>query len=563
MHAFRIRLSVGRGTHLKDYEMQLKLLYLIAIFLPALQGLYAGEPEEDNGLTTGKNAWIPAQQTGLVKGSFVPRNRGINLPPNPKIMVIPVNNDTSKDDMIDEWQAQFIHRRLKAAERDKFDLIVLEIDSPGGDVLVTKQINDDLTKSKVPVVAFIKSKAMSCGAIMALACKIIIMEPHSEIGSAKAFSPMGDLATAVRQKLDAEMRAIMRDLCATNGYPPALAEGMVDSTLEVIETRDQNQRFMTGEEFQIESKRGATQVKIWKSKNQILTLTAEEARTAGIASGLASNMDEVALGLGVPGAQIVRMDISGAELVARFLSNPLWRWALVIIGLIALFIEMHSPGHGVGYAAFALCMGIFFWLQIFSNNAGLLELIMFGVGSVLVAVELFILPTFGALGFLGIALTIVSIVLAFLPEGMLPGLLGSSGKPSDYMMKQAIEGMEWATLTLLSIIGFFTVVWWKGIRMPGVSRIALETVNTGTIRGGSSSSARLHSIERGAQPHVGTKLSALVGLSGTAETMLRPAGKVRLEGATYDAVTEGDFIEPGTKILVLRTQGSALVVRSS
>src|SRR5204863_9966659 len=162
---------------------------------------------------------------------------------------------------------------------------------------------------------------------------------------------------------------------------------------------------------------------------------------------------------------IVRMDISAAESTARFLASPFWRVALVILGLIGLFLELKSPGHGFGYAAFAICLGFFFWLQVFAQNAGILELALFGAGSVLVAVELFILPTFGMFGFLGIGAVIVSIVLAFLSEGSLPGLLGYSGKTPDYLMRQIIEGMEWATLTLLSIIGFFTVVWWKGVKL--------------------------------------------------------------------------------------------------
>lgn len=525
--------------------------------------LWAGEPEEDFTLSTGKQAWMVAQDSGLVNGSFRPRTRGINLPPNAKIMVIPLNDrETTKSGHVDEWQASFLKRRLKMADRDKFDLVVLEIDTFGGELDPCKRMLDDIAACKTPVIAYVKSKAISAGAILALGTKLIVMEPGTEIGSAKVvFLGGADLNAAMRQKEDGAMGAIMRNLCTANGHSYALAQGLVDSSIEVLEVANAKRRFITGEEFPIDAARGATLVKIWKSKGQILALTAQEAHTTGLASGLASNMEEVALGLGVPNAQIVRVDITSAELVARFLSNPLWRWALVILGLIALFIEMHSPGHGVGYAAFALCMGMFFYLQVFSNNAGLLELIMFGAGAVLVAVELFILPTFGALGFVGIGLLIVSIVLAFLPEGMLPGLLGYAGKPPDYMMRQAVEGMEWATLTLLSIIGFFTVVWWKGIKMPGINRLALVTANTGNIRGGSASSARLHAVEGGAQPQAATRLGALVGMAGTAETMLRPAGKIRVEGVTYDAVSEGDFIEPGTRIIVLRTQGSALVVR--
>ncbi|HLX64386.1 MAG TPA: NfeD family protein [Planctomycetota bacterium] len=527
---------------------------------PLCVNLLAVESDDE---PSGKSAWMHAQESGLVAGSFVPSKRGINLKPNAKIMVIPVNDENTNSGMIDEWQVHFIQRRLRHAEREKFDLIVLEITTRGGDVVACKQITDSVAACKVPTIAFVRSYAFSGGAILALGCKGVIVEPHSEMGAAKGFNPNGDLATAVRQKLDGVMRAIMRDLCTVNNYPCALAEAMVDSTMEVVETRGGTRRFMSKEDFDIESKRGATLVKTVKLKDQILTLTGQELVDDGVASGVASSMEELALGMGAPNAQIVRMDISSAESVARFFSNPIWCWLLVIIGLLALFVELAHPGHGIGYAVFAFSMGMFFWLQVFSNNAGLIELILFGVGALLLAFELFVLPTFGALGFVGIAMVIVSIVAAFLPEGMLPGLLGFSGKPSEFMMQQAISGAKWASLTLMTIIAFMGLAWWKGIKLPWSNRFALKTVNSSTIAGGGGSSAALLAVQGGIEPHAGTKLSALTGMSGVAETVLRPAGKVRLEGITYDAISEGGFIEAGVKVIVLRAQGSAVVVRAT
>ena len=525
--------------------------------------LLAEEPELDDPLVVKPAPWILSQDKGLSKGSFNPIKRGLRLPPNAKIMVIPIHDDdTSKEGYMDEWQSLFVRRRLKAAEREKFDLVVLEIDTFGGLVVPTQRMIQEISTCKVPVIALVKNKAMSCGALLSLGCKMIVMEPNSQIGSAKILAGENrDFTTAMRQKTDAAMRAYVRNLCSQNVHPQALAEGMVDSNIEVIETTDSNQRFMTDEEFSMASKRGIALVKKWKLKDQILALTAKEAINAGLASGIAADMNEVVLGLNVPNATIVRMDISASEKVARFLSWQGWSWLLVIVALIGLFWEMASPGHGVGYAVFVFCMGVFFWLQIFSNNASIFEIVLFGLGALLVAVELFILPTFGALGFAGLAMVIFSIVLAFLPEGSLPGLLGYSGKPNEFLMHEIVQGMEWATLTLLSILGFFSLIWWKGISLPGVNRMALTTVNSGTVRGGGSSSATLRAVE--SSPREGTKLSAFAGLVGTTETVLRPAGKIRLDGATYDAVSEGGFIEAGAAVYVLRAQGSALVVRLS
>ena len=535
----------------------------ILLFTLALHfgGLLALEPDVDDVSPPKQAPWIASQDKGLSKGSFNPWKRGITLPANARIMVIPIHDDeTTKAGWMDGWQANFVRRRLKAAEREKYDLVVLEIDTHGGEGDAVEKMNKDIEKCGVPVIALVQNKALSAGALLSLGCKMIIMEPNSEIGSAKVVGGSvdifgqftgGDFSAAIRQKHDAYMRAMARSLCDRNGHPHAIAQGMVDSTIEVIETSDSNQRFMTDSEFETASKRGISLIKKWKLKNQILAMTAPEAVRSGLAAGIASNMDEVALGMNAPNAQITRMEISASESAARFLSSPWWRVLLVVVGLIALFIEMKSPGHGIGYASFALCMGLFFWLQIFANNAGLFELVLFGLGALLVAVELFILPTFGALGFAGISMVIVSIVLAFLPEGSAPGLLGYSGKPNEVLMRQIIDGMQWATLTLLTIIGFFTVVWWKGIALPGVSRMALNTVNSGSVHGNVKTET----------PRQDANVNGLNDREGVTETALRPAGKIRLDGRTYDAVSEGGFIDAGRPVRVLRSQGSALVVR--
>ncbi len=546
------------------------MLQRLSIIMLALlcAGLAAGESDDDLPV----DAKSLAQDKGLVKGSFNPRKRGISIPANARIMVVPINDDSTKDGYLDPWQALFLQRRLKAAEREKYDLVVIEIDSNGGMTDAVKAMIKDIEKCKVPAVAYIRNKAMSAGSYLALGTKMIVMEPNSEMGSAMTVGlaqknwwskdHVGvDFTSAMRQKIEAGERAYIRTLCDENGYPHALAEGMVASSMEVIETNDLNQRFMNDDEFAAAEKRGTIRIKTVKKKDQILAVNAKEAVNMGLAAGTASNLGcELALGLGATSPEIVRMEVSAAEKVARVFSSPLWCALLIAVGLIGLFVELGIGGHGVGYAAFAICMGSFFYLQIFSNNAGLLEMLLFGGGAILVAVEMFVLPTFGSLGFVGIAMVIGSIVLSFLPEGSLPGLLGYSGKPSDYLMNQIKEGMEWATLSLLAIIGFFTVVWWRGVSLPGMFRLALHTVNSGTARGGSASSAALPAIQSGADARPASKLSALAGMTGTAETVLRPAGKVRLDGATYDAVSEGGFIDPGTPVRVLRAQGSALVV---
>ena len=138
--------------------------------------------------------------------------------------------------------------------------------------------------------------------------------------------------------------------------------------------------------------------------------------------------------------------VTASESVARVVSHPLWRVLLVVIGLVEFFWEMKAPGHGLGYILFAFCMGLFFWQRFFANNAGMAEIILFGLGAVLVGVELFVLPTFGFPGFVGFAMILASIVLSFLPDSVSLSILWKSnfGGASPGEVKLLTEGLSWA-----------------------------------------------------------------------------------------------------------------------
>jgi membrane-bound serine protease (ClpP class) len=95
----------------------------------------------------------------------------------------------------------------------------------------------------------------------------------------------------------------------------------------------------------------------------------------------------------------------------------------------------------------------------------------------------------------------------------------------------------------------------KGAKLPGLSRMALHAQMSATING----SAVALATTSGGKP----ALDALIGQSGTVEAVLRPAGKVRLNGVTYDAVSEGGFLQTGATVKVLRVSSNGLVVRET
>ena len=99
--------------------------------------------------------------------------------PAPKVYVVPV------EEMIDPGLASFIERSIGEAEEEQADLILLEIDTPGGMVDSAMEIRKSIDRTKTPVVALVKGGAISAGAYITLACPKIAMVPGSTIGDAE------------------------------------------------------------------------------------------------------------------------------------------------------------------------------------------------------------------------------------------------------------------------------------------------------------------------------------------------------------------------------------------
>ena len=133
-------------------------------------------------------------------------------------------------------------------------------------------------------------------------------------------------------------------------------------------------------------------------------------------------------------------------------------------------------------------------------------------------------------------------------------MLQGRGTPGDVALLK--EGLFWATLTVVILLAAVVTALLKGAHLPGLSRLALraELKSTTTTFEGSGTAAFVSNGNG--------DISALIGKTADAETVLRPAGKIRLSGATYDAVSEGSYIDAGAKVVVLKVSAGTLVVRA-
>lgn len=501
-----------------------------------------------------------------------------------RVMVIPVNDDeTTRTQMIDVWQAGFVGRRLHEAEREKYDLVILEIDTHGGDLFACDKINTALHACKVPTLAFITDRAFSGGAIISLGTRGIGMAPGAQIGGALAVGPNSDLQPDQRRKVREYLIKMMEGLGERNDYPVAIARGMVDAESEVVETDDPTHRFATREELDNWSKQVSTRgpvpnvLSVWKKSDSVLSLTAQQAYDANLSSGIYADRNAMLTGMGVQPAEVFVNDITVTEKITRFFSHPGWLVFFVIVGLIGLIWEIKSPGHGIGYGVFGLCLGLFFWLAIFAETAGTAELILFGLGALLLGLEIFVIPGFGVAGIAGTALVLLSILLSFLPEGTLPSFFNAPGEIHPFQAEQINYGLTWALVTLLACLGLLIFMLVFGIKLPGLARMALKSEvvpspdGTAALALGTQPSytPAYPETAKGRAPPAAAQLAEapaalaeLLGKEGQAESVLRPAGKVRIDGVSYDALSEGDWIETGRKIKVLDVRGTGLVVRA-
>jgi membrane-bound serine protease (ClpP class) len=397
--------------------------------------------------------------------------------------------------------APFIERSIAEATEAGARAVVLDIDTPGGRVDAAERIADAVRDTDMPVYALVNRRAFSAGALISLATREIFMLPGSVIGAA---TPVDGTGTKAPEKIVSAMRSEMRALAEARGLDPRVAEAMVDEAIEL---------------------EGVTVA------GSLLTLTTAEAVGLGYAVEVAS-FDAMLDAIGATGAEVHTMGVNWAEQIVRFLSHPVVSPFLLSLGFLGLIIEIKTPGFGVGGAIGILALGAFFGSHLILGLAGWEDLLIFGIGVVLIAVEIFLIPGFGIAGLLGIA----GIV-----GGLFLSLLG--GYPTVPDLAQA--GGVITTAFLVALI----TAWALLRRLPGSRRLAERGIfllsRTSRETGYTSQTMR----------------PELVGTEGIALTDLRPTGVGLFGDEHVDVVSDSGWVEEGTPIRILASEGYRHVVR--
>ncbi len=279
---------------------------------------------------------------------------------------------------IDLGLSSYVQRALEEAILNKAKAVILEVDTFGGRVDAAIQIRDKIINLNIPSVAYIKNRAWSAGALIALSAKYILMDKSASIGAAEP--------RPADEKTISALRAEFASTALSRERPEKIAAAMVDKDIEI--------------ENVIE-------------KDKILTLDAEQAIKLNIADNIVLNNEEVLNFLNLKNAKIVYIYPNWAENVSRFVTNPIVSSLLLSIGFLGLIIEFWTLGWGIAGSIGIISLSLFFGGHIIVGLAGFETIILFVIGLLLLSAEIFFIPGFGLAGIGGVTAIIASIFLTF------------------------------------------------------------------------------------------------------------------------------------------------------
>ncbi|HLQ46463.1 MAG TPA: NfeD family protein [Planctomycetaceae bacterium] len=460
------------------------------------------------------------------------------------------------DETIEPVLQGFVEREIRRAKSSGVNLILFEIDSPGGMLEPSLQIANtiaDLDGKKIRTVAYVPRMALSGAAIIALGCDEIILQKHAKIGDAAPISIRpGQQFERAPEKILSFLRVELKTLADKKGRPSGLCQAMADKDLDVFQvTHRDNGRvsYMTDEEIHVANGEWIKGRIVPECQGEmLLTVDGQRAHELKLAEAPVADEDELRQRLGIPEGEIPQaVGRTWVDTLVWELNTPHMTFLLLLAGSVLIYIELHTMTSFFGIAS-ALCFMLFFWSRFLGGTADVLEVVLFLFGVGLILMEVFVVPGFGIFGVSGALAIFASLVLAS-QTFVLP-----STSSELHQMTRTLGTMS---IALVSVIGVAMLISRYLPEMPLLKHLILTPPNMA----GDADAPRLRPDMLGSA--VATSLDSLLRQEGEAFTTLRPAGKARFGEQVLDVQSQGDFIEAGQKIVVSEISGNKIIVRKA
>ena len=413
---------------------------------------------------------------------------------------------------------------FKHARKANADLVLIHMNTYGGAVDAADSIRTAILNSEIPVYVFIDNNAASAGALISIACDRIYMRPGGNIGAATVVNQSGEV---VPDKYQSFMRSMMRSTAEAHGKDTII--NGTDTTFRWIRDPNIAQAMVDPSIY----------VKGISDTGKVLTFTTNEAIEHGFCEGKADDLKEVIAKAGIENYKIEEYNPSGVERLIDFFINPYLSSILIMIIIGGIYFELQSPGIGFPLAAAIIAAVLYFAPLYLEGLAENWEIIIFIVGLVLIALEIFVIPGFGVAGVSGIVLVIFGLTLS-----MVDNVNFEFTAPNMVPIIKA--------LFIVMVSFFFSMlgsIWLsKKLLTSGASPLMPFVLNA------------TQQTDKGyiAVDNAG---ESMVGKEGTAETVLRPSGKVNIDGETLDAKAITGFIDKGDSIIVTRFEHGQVYVK--
>ncbi len=316
----------------------------------------------------------------------------VSAQPAPQVLVVPLEG------AIGPASADFVGRAIKRAAKDKAQLVVVRMDTPGGLDTSMRELIKDILASPVPVATFVApsgARAASAGTFILYASHIAAMAPGTNVGAASPVSigapqqpgqDKGDKKGKSADPVDTMTKKVTNDAVA---YIRGLAE-----------------------------MRGRNADWAERAVREAVSLSAQQALKLKVIEHVAADVPELLQKLGKKDLQVVQVEVDWRTKVLGVITNPSIAYIMILIGVYALIFEFMNPGLVLPGVVGAICLllALYAFHLLPVNYAGL-ALILLGIA--FMVAEAF-LPAFGSLGVGGLIAFVIGSVILF-DESALPG----------------------------------------------------------------------------------------------------------------------------------------------